>query len=129
VATLEGAKSKRCLSIELKMMMEEYTITRGCSAQRYVMTLITMTGETMARPLKKTYSKTHPYVVERYDQEDGSISYEIWDTRPDTYRRLCSINEWNDGGDEDAEERPLSTAKADAEMIVRALNRMSGGLP
>ena len=80
-------------------------------------------------PLHKTYFLTHPYVVERHDQEDGSISYEIWDARPDTYRRLCSINEWNDGGAEDNEGRELSTAKSDAELIVRALNLMNGGLP
>jgi hypothetical protein len=83
----------------------------------------------MARPLRKTYSPSHPYVVERHDQEDGSITYEIWDHRPETYRRLCSLNEWNDGGGEDDEERELSTAKADAELIVRALNLMNGGLP
>jgi hypothetical protein len=82
----------------------------------------------MIRPLKKTYSPTHPYVVERHDQSDGSITYEIWDTRPDTFRRLCSINEWNDGGTEDREGRELSTAKSDAELIVKALNLMNGGL-
>ena len=77
----------------------------------------------MARPLQKTYSKSHPYVVERHDQDDGSISYEIWDHRPDSYRRLCSLN---DGCDSltfsDDDERPQHTAKSDAEMIVRALN-------
>lgn len=83
----------------------------------------------MARPLKKTYSPTHPYVVERHDQDDGSITYEVWDYRPDSYRRLCSINEWNDGGTEDDKGRDLSTAKDDAEMIARALNLMNGGLP
>jgi hypothetical protein len=83
----------------------------------------------MAKPLRKTYSPSHPYVVERHDEEDGSITYEIWDYRPDTYRRLCSINEWDDGGDEDREGRELSTAKKDAKMIVDALNLMNGGLP
>ncbi len=83
----------------------------------------------MVRPLQKTYSTTHPYVVERHDQEDGSISYEIWDYRPDTYRRLCSLNEWNDGGRENVRGLELSTAKEDAETIVRALNLMNGGLP
>jgi hypothetical protein len=78
------------------------------------------------RSLRKTYSPDQPYVIERHDQEDGSITYEVWDHRPDTYRRLCSLNEWNDGGTEDDEERDLSTAKADAEMIVRALNMMHG---
>ena len=45
----------------------------------------------MATPLRKTYSKSRPYVVERDDQDDGSINYEIWDYRPDTYRRLCTV--------------------------------------
>lgn len=89
----------------------------------------------MARPLQKTYSPTHPYVVERHDQEDGSITYEIWDERPDSYRRLCSINEMYDSlraGDDDdynKRKRPPHNAKSDAEMIVRALNLMNGGLP
>lgn len=83
----------------------------------------------MARPLQKRYSPTHPYVVERHDQEDGSITYEVWDYRPASYRRLCSINEWKDGGKEDDEERELSTAKADFELIVDALNLNCGGLP
>lgn len=84
----------------------------------------------MARPLTKTYSPTHPYVVERHDQEDGSITYEVWDERPESYRRLCSLNEqyesetWSDD-----EKRPRHTAKSDADMIVRALNLMNGGLP
>ena len=43
-------------------------------------------------------------MVERHDQEDGSITYEIWDERPESYRRLCSLNEWNDGGAEDDDE-------------------------
>lgn len=81
----------------------------------------------MAVPLKKTYSPRHPYVVERHDQDDGSITYEVWDQRPESYRRLCSLNEWNDGGYEDDEERELSTAKADAELICRALNILNGG--
>jgi hypothetical protein len=83
----------------------------------------------MARPLQRKYSPTHPYVIERHDQEDGSITFEIWDYRPNTYRRLCSINEWNDGGDEDAQGRSKTTAKADAEMIVDALNLNCGGMP
>jgi hypothetical protein len=84
----------------------------------------------MVRPLRKTYSPSHPYVVERHDQEDGSITYEVWDERPETYRRLCSINEWYDGGDlADDDETEISTAKDDAELIARALNLMHGGLP
>lgn len=51
---------------------------------------------------------------------------EVWDRRPGSYRRLCSIHEWLDGGREDAEGQELSTAaKADAELIVCALNRVT----
>ena len=84
----------------------------------------------MTRPLRATYSPTHPYVVERHDQEDGSITYEIWDYRPDRYRRLCSLNEENDSHQfSDLDKRPEDCAKSDAELIVRALNLMNGGLP
>lgn len=84
----------------------------------------------MVRPLSKTYSRTHPYVVERHDMEDGSISYEIWDLRPDSYRRLCTINEiYESTTYNDEQKRPRNCAKSDAEMIVRALNLMNGGLP
>lgn len=68
------------------------------------------------RPLQKTYQPNAPYVVQRHDDDDGSITYEVWDERPDSYRRLCSINEWNDS--------TRATAKTDAEMIVRGLNML-----
>jgi hypothetical protein len=84
----------------------------------------------MATPLRKTYSKSHPYVVERHDWEDGSISYEIWDHRPESYRRLCSIRERDDSETySDEGRRPQHCAKSDAELIARALNLMNGGLP
>lgn len=76
------------------------------------------------RPLTKTYSKTHPYVVERHDQEDGSITYEVWDYRPESYWRVCAINDVDDDRDE-----KMHGAKRDAEAIARALNLMNGGLP
>ncbi len=66
------------------------------------------------RPLRATYSPTHPYVIERHDYESGGIGYEIWDKRPDTYRRLCALKE--EPG------RNRGQAKKDAEMIVCALN-------
>ena len=47
----------------------------------------------IARPLRKTYSRSHPYVVERNDWDDGSISYEIYDNSPETYRRVCAVYE------------------------------------
>lgn len=82
------------------------------------------------KPLRKTYSKSHPYLVERHDQEDGSITYEVWDHRPESYRRLCSINEvYESRTYSDHDIRPRHSAKSDADMIVRALNLMNGGLP
>lgn len=82
----------------------------------------------MVRPLRKTYSETHPYVVERQDQEDGSIHYEIWDHRPDSYRRLCTVCEdYNDDSEDGSPDRGQS--KQDADLIARALNLMNGGLP
>ena len=68
------------------------------------------------RPLTATYQPLAPYVVERHDQDDGSITYEVWDHRPGSYRRLCSVNEWNDS--------TMATAKHDADQIVRGLNML-----
>lgn len=55
------------------------------------------------------------YTVHRSDEEDGSITYDIIDERPDSYRVVCSIN------DRVHIERSIS-AKKEAEMIARALN-------
>lgn len=74
----------------------------------------------MARPLRKTYSPTAPYVMERHDQEDGAIHFEIWDHRPDSYRRLCTVTEEDVEFDVDVDDR--GRAKQDAELIVAALN-------
>ncbi len=64
-----------------------------------------------------------PFVVERHDWEDGSISYEVWDQRPASWRRLCSINDRDDSNTFfDEGKRPKHCAKSDAEMIVQALN-------
>jgi len=52
-----------------------------------------------------------PFRVERHDQGDGSITYEIWDTFTGTYHCVCAIN---DGY------HPF--AKHDAELIAKALN-------
>ena len=52
-----------------------------------------------------------PIVFERHDEEDGYISYEVWDHNPDTYHRLCRITE-----------RESGSAKHDAQLIVTALN-------
>lgn len=80
------------------------------------------------RPLKKTYSPARPFVVERHDQEDGSIQYEIWDERPDTYRRLCVVAEdYNDDSEDGDPDRGQSMK--DADLIARALNFMNGYKP
>lgn len=65
------------------------------------------------RPLRKTYSPTEPYVVTRVDQEDGSITYEVFDERPESYRFVCCT-------DDDCGHNPY--AKHDAEQIARSLN-------
>lgn len=79
----------------------------------------------MASPLRKTYDPANPFVVERHDQEDGSIVYEIWDHRPDSYRRLCVCAE--DYCDEDVDpDTDRGQAKTDADMIVTALNMVFG---
>ena len=67
------------------------------------------------RPLRKTYSPIAPYVAMRQDQDDGSITYEIVDERPESYRLLCIVSD--DCGQN-------AYAKHDAEQIVRGLNML-----
>ena len=62
------------------------------------------------RPLKKTYQPAAPYVVERVDDDEGDIRYEVVDERPDSYRLVCST--MTDEG----------YGKHDAEQIARGLN-------
>jgi hypothetical protein len=81
------------------------------------------------RPLRKTYDPAQPFVVERHDEEDGAISYEIWDNRQDTYRRLCSVYEPDCDDDEDLDPQDRGRAKSDADLIARALNFMNGYKP
>lgn len=40
-----------------------------------------------------TSTARKPWSVERHDQEDGSITYEVWDYNPDSYRRVCKLND------------------------------------
>ena len=80
----------------------------------------------MARPLTKTYDPANPFVVERHDQEDGAIHYEIWDIRPDTYRRLCTVCEDYADDDDDLDPSDRGQTKKDADMIVTALNMVFG---
>lgn len=84
----------------------------------------------MVRYLRKSYDPMNPFVVEKHDQEDGSIVYEIWDYRPDTYRRICICAE--DYVDEDGEadeETDRGQTKRDADMIATALNMVFGARP
>lgn len=66
------------------------------------------------RPLKKTYQPMAPYVAERCD-DDFSVCYEVMDERPESYRRVCVI---------DDDEGRNGYAKHDAEQIARGLNLM-----
>jgi len=65
------------------------------------------------RPLRKTYQPSAPYEVERIDNDDGEIVFEVMDMRPDTYRRVCFT------GDDLGRN---GYAKHDAEQIARGLN-------
>lgn len=66
-------------------------------------------------PLSRTYSPNAPYVVERQDQDDGSITYEVLDERPESYRFVCAVSD-------DFGRNPY--AKHDAEQIARGLNML-----
>lgn len=65
------------------------------------------------RLLRTTYQPNAPYVLERKDQDDGTICYLIYDRRPESYHFICSTND--EGGTD-------PNAKRDAERIVRGLN-------
>lgn len=67
------------------------------------------------RPLQKTYEPAAPYTVTRQDQDDGSITYEVFDERPGTYRFVCGVSD-DMGGN--------PYAKHDAEQIARGLNML-----
>lgn len=56
------------------------------------------------------------YRVERHDQEDGSITYEVWDYNPKTYRRMVETN--------DSPQEEGAWALKDVTMIVNSLNHM-----
>lgn len=67
------------------------------------------------RPLKKTYQPNAPYAVRRQDQDDGTITYEIYDERPDSYRFICGVADYPGEG---------AYAKHDAEQMARGLNML-----
>lgn len=66
------------------------------------------------RPLQKTYQPNAPYVVTREDHDDGSISYDVYDERPESYRFVCGVSDFGGG--------KAGYAKFDAEQIARGLN-------
>lgn len=57
---------------------------------------------------------TTRYVIERFDEGDGSITYVVYDNDPRTFRSVCQFNDYFDQG--------APTAKDYADIIVRALN-------
>lgn len=67
------------------------------------------------RPLQKTYQPNSPYTATRQDQDDGSIWWEVFDERPNSYRFVCGCSD--EGGEN-------SYAKYDAEQIARSLNML-----
>lgn len=56
------------------------------------------------------------WAVERADQDDGSITYHIFEVKPD-YRWVVGLN--------DSEDSTGGTAKADAEIIVAGVNALA----
>lgn len=71
--------------------------------------VVQMRRKVKIAPLKATYDPAMPYVVERDDDDGGGITYDVVDTRPDSYRLICCVP-WS------------GNAKHDAEQIARALN-------
>jgi len=65
------------------------------------------------RPLRATYQPDAPYVVERDDEEDGTIRYMVFDHRPESYRFVCTTND---------DQGAYPHAKRDAELIAQGLN-------
>jgi hypothetical protein len=57
------------------------------------------------------------YTVHRVEQ-DGTIAFEVYDERPDTYRFVCAVSEA-------AHDQMIISAQKEAEFIARALNSYS----
>lgn len=62
---------------------------------------------------------TEPFRIQRVELGDGLIIYEIYDSRPSSYRYVCSVSEAEHDG-------RMISAKHEAEFIVRALNEHVG---
>ncbi len=52
-----------------------------------------------------------PWVVERHDQDDGQINYEIWCQSAPTYHRVVTLNDYDN-----------EAARDDAKLIVKSVN-------
>lgn len=63
----------------------------------------------------KPKSIAGPIVVERHDNQDGSIAYEIWDHGKDTCHQICCVTE-----------HTSDNAKAEADFIALSLNNTLG---
>lgn len=70
----------------------------------------------MARRIPQ--SLTGPIVVERCDDDDGGIYYELWDHGKETYHFICGV--YPDPGKDNA--------KAEAEFMALAINNAIGAL-
>ena len=62
-------------------------------------------------------SITGPVSVERRDEEDGLIIYEVWDHGPATYHMICRVSEVH-----------CDNAKAEADFIALSMNNSIGAL-
>lgn len=66
------------------------------------------------------------YILERHDQHDGSITYEIWSYDPEPKHLICDLSDRADATEREVDRmncwpsRP--GARERAQLIVRALN-------
>lgn len=66
------------------------------------------------------------YILERHDQDDGSITYEIWSYDPEPRHLICYLSDRTDATEREVDRmncwpsRP--GARERAQLIVRALN-------
>lgn len=52
-----------------------------------------------------------PWIIERHDQDDGSINYEIWAQQAPVYHRVVTMNDWDN-----------EAARSDSALIAKAVN-------
>jgi hypothetical protein len=62
-------------------------------------------------------SITGPIVVERHDEDDGNLIYEVWDHGGPAYHMICSVSEVH-----------CDNAKAEAEFIALSMNNAIGAI-